>query len=412
MKVLHFLPTIDISAGIKSKYMSTLASVMGNMVELHIACGKSKMPIEIKNATVHNINCKSSSPIRMRSEWLRLIYDIMPDIIHIHGCWTIVSARALMWAQERGFHTVLSPHGELEPWILKQQFWTNKLTALLFYQLKEMKRADAIHVSGKMEYDNFKIFRLNKNVSIINNSLITEGISDEEMASQMIEFYTRLLNTKAIRRINIKTSLIISKILHASITDNIVEDINNINDDEWRKIFLFARNTQMEDVMKEAYPLLPDYIIKPDISDYDLQSFGKIKNNPDERTSPYNVKCALPWMKKSIVKIIANDEKETKEGSPELKLCIMIMNAMHDALRRKLCIRQLYNIANNLRNNDYDESRLKKMIIKMHTYRFSKRLMQILHELTNLEEGFMPVPAINDFYTEKIRQLIINRINV
>lgn len=90
----------------------------------------------------------------MKKEWKTLLQEIHPDIIHINCCWMPGCAFTQKWAQQLGYKVVLTPHGMLEPWIIKRHHWTKKIPALLLYQKRAIIKADYLHATAKSEKEN------------------------------------------------------------------------------------------------------------------------------------------------------------------------------------------------------------------------------------------------------------------
>lgn len=88
---------------------------------------------------------------------LRLAGDA--DAVHIHGLWEDVQHRAAVGAHELGVPYVVSPHGMLDPWSLRQGKW--KKRAYLALRLRrDLKRAAAIHFTSRIERDLAAALRL------------------------------------------------------------------------------------------------------------------------------------------------------------------------------------------------------------------------------------------------------------
>ena len=60
--------------------------------------------------------------------------------------------------------------------------------------------------------------------------------------------------------------------------------------------------------------------------------------------------------------------------------------------------------------NVQELDRLADFLDEMHIRRFTGRMMQILHEVLYLEEGYMLVEPLDDTGTEKIRKKLITQI--
>ena len=51
----------------------------------------------------------------------------------------------------------------------------------------------AFHASGQLEYNQLKTLKTNKNIRLIENSVITNSITDELMAHQFVDYYKEIL---------------------------------------------------------------------------------------------------------------------------------------------------------------------------------------------------------------------------
>lgn len=71
---------------------------------------------------------------------------------------------------------VYSPHGMLEPWIMKRHYWTKKLPAILLFQKRGIKIADVIHSTADSEKDNLLKLGWNKNITVIGNCVDVDAI--------------------------------------------------------------------------------------------------------------------------------------------------------------------------------------------------------------------------------------------
>ena len=175
MKVLHYIPSIDRSSGGTTAYIQLLANELGKLTELHIVSHKEKHPINIKNSTIHYI---SPSVLNgMKKEWKTLLQEIHPDIIHINCCWMPGCAFTQKWAQQLGYKVVLTPHGMLEPWIIKRHHWTKKIPALLLYQKRAIIKADYLHATAKSEKENLLKLGYNNKIEIIANGIEVKNIA-------------------------------------------------------------------------------------------------------------------------------------------------------------------------------------------------------------------------------------------
>lgn len=179
MVIVHYIYTLDCKSGGVGAYMQLLAKELGEITELHIVTHQSENPLQVENCTIHHISNFNLYSLgrKMKKEWLSLLRILHPDVVHINGCWKPGMAYAGLWAKEAGYTIVLSPHGMLEPWDIKKNYWTRKLPALLLYQKKAIQRADCLHATSNNEYKNLCNLNYNKNITIIPNGIAIENIN-------------------------------------------------------------------------------------------------------------------------------------------------------------------------------------------------------------------------------------------
>lgn len=194
MKVVHYIPGIDRADGGTATYMQTLAKYLGMMAEVHICTHESRNPVEVPNAQVHYFSSSLKRLADVKKQWLDLMDSIKPDVVHVNCCWLPLCSLVQKWSQNRGVKVVLSPHGMLEPWIVKRNYWTKKLPALLLYQKKAIKSADLIHATAESEKENILKLKYNDKVAVVPNSVDLSEIKlkDEWSIKRQALFLSRV----------------------------------------------------------------------------------------------------------------------------------------------------------------------------------------------------------------------------
>lgn len=177
MKILHFVPTIDRTSGGVGAYMQLLARELGRLCELYVVTTASAHPLPMEQARVIVIPAHWSQYRRMRDAWRKLLKEIRPDVVHVNCCWLPQCAWAQRWAQQQGYKVVLTPHGMLEPWIIKRHYLTRKLPALWLYQKRAVERADCLHATAESERVNLLKLGYNTRIAVIANGVDVEQIA-------------------------------------------------------------------------------------------------------------------------------------------------------------------------------------------------------------------------------------------
>ena len=80
-------------------------------------------------------------------------------------------------AQKRNIKVVLTPHGMLEPWIIKRHYWTRKVPALLLFQKAAVKKADCLQATAESEKQNLLKLGYNSNIKIVKLGMDAERIA-------------------------------------------------------------------------------------------------------------------------------------------------------------------------------------------------------------------------------------------
>ena len=111
-----------------------------------------------------------------KREFVGLLRKIKPNVFHANGCWAPLCALTLLWAAEMGIKTVLTPHGMLDPYAVRHNYWTKKLPAILLYQRRAVSRVTCIHCTSLMEKNNVQRLKWNENIQIIPNCVQMDNI--------------------------------------------------------------------------------------------------------------------------------------------------------------------------------------------------------------------------------------------
>ena len=200
MKIIHYIPSIDRMAGGISTYMQVLAKPLGTMAEVHIMTHASENPLPMENSKVHDIPRYRPFSGVWKKAVVDLLDSVRPDIVHVNCCWTPDCAIIQRLAQKQGYKVVLTPHGMLEPWIIKRHYWTRKVPALWLYQKAAVQRADCVQATAESERDNLLKLGYNSNIKVVRLGIDAESIEMKRSwkKSRQILFLSRVHVKKGI----------------------------------------------------------------------------------------------------------------------------------------------------------------------------------------------------------------------
>ena len=282
-----------------------------------------------------------------------------PDIVHCHGCWQYAIVNAVNTAYKNGARIILSPHGQLEPWILEEKSLQEKLHKTLLWQKSSVERAYAIIVFGNMEQRHLKQLKWNPRIEIIRNTLITNSITPQEMCSQTFAIYQKVLDS------------------------NVLEQM-----DETAQRLLAC-------IIKAEHENIRNYV------DYGISVLGL--DTPSLDTSKIAAFFPNNWQPPLPLKEIIGEYK----GDETDYLVRMIRQ-----IEKQPLLLHLVELARELRRDTVDDDMLQQDLEEKKLLKYASRLLQILQEQTRLEEGYMPLPSTNDRGTQQIRKLITNQMTI
>ncbi|HPC93812.1 MAG TPA: glycosyltransferase [Sedimentisphaerales bacterium] len=92
------------------------------------------------------------------------------SLIHACGLWMYPTHAAAGACRRKGAPLVVSPHGMLDPWALRNSGWKKKLAGRL-YEKRNLRSAACIHALCESEYESIRAYGLTNPVAIIPNGI-------------------------------------------------------------------------------------------------------------------------------------------------------------------------------------------------------------------------------------------------
>jgi len=358
MKIVQFYPA-DSSVEMVEEYIQTLEQQMKRWIDFSTARTLADLNTNIESA----------------------------DILHCHGCWNATTARALLSAQKHGTRTVLSPHSQLEPWIIKKNYAGQKLPQIMLWQRKAVRQAYVILSAGKLETAGLKEIGWNQRIEVVRNAIVTSTTTPERMAQEILAVYRKVLDSNPIERISEDGRDVLQSCLKAAISGDarwVTHDVPNVDGETWRQIFIFAYRENLDDLLRRGIDTL---------------------NIDAPNVDAEHIDCFLPPHYQRPPRL---SEAISFEASEEAYLLSIIKWLYKEGI----ALRPMVELARELRRKEYDEALLMEQLEERHLSTFFARLLQLLEEWTDLEEGFMPTSPINDKRTEHLRRTVENHLKI
>jgi glycosyltransferase involved in cell wall biosynthesis len=199
MKIVHYIDSIDKTAGGTTEYMRLLGNTLKSNLDLVVATGLSDSPITIEGVRIQFFDSKVLRWFVLLNEFRIFLKKENPVIVHVNGIWSPQNWGFQKIAQELGIKVVLSPHGMLEPWILAHNPLKKKL-GLFLYQNKAIRNADHLHATALMEKQSIRNLGYKNNLTIIPNGIDLSEIKKKKefYGSKKIIFLSRIHPKKGI----------------------------------------------------------------------------------------------------------------------------------------------------------------------------------------------------------------------
>lgn len=366
MRILHFFPEADTMIG---QYVGALAENMGPDAENHAT----------SNA----------------AEARRQLTDSHYDLLHLHGCWRNASRNVVATALQQGTRLVCSPHGQLEPWVVSQDYWREKLPKRLLYQQSIVGKAYAVIIQGKMEEECMQRLGWNPRTVIIRNALITHSTNFYDMARRTLAVYRWVMDSNTLELMDDDTRRLLTILLKAGIcgdtrwlTDG-ADSLPTLSSEQWRQLYCFAEQERVIDTMRHGIRVL------------------KI-DDPDIDVSP--TECFLPPSFQPPTSIEQAIGMQYATENERLMATFRHLRKLY--ARRQLAVLHIVELDKELRRHDVEEDLLCDTLSESRLYRFAARIMALMQHFTGFDPGFMPMPPLNDRTTRRMLRQIENHLNI
>lgn len=100
----------------------------------------------------------------------RALLELKADVLHLQGLWLYPSIAALRWRSRTGRPVVISPHGMLDGWALRNSAWKKRL-ALALFERRNLSGAACIHALAEAELQAVRALGLTVPVAVIPNGV-------------------------------------------------------------------------------------------------------------------------------------------------------------------------------------------------------------------------------------------------
>lgn len=355
MKILHYIPETDKSQrSISYEYVEALVRATSRVAESHVV-------------TDHDLG--NSSFISFHFALSRKLKEINPDIVHIHASWNFRASYVEHIARHKGFFTIVSPHGGLSPEIMELAFWKEKLPRIIAYQFKMIRKNRLIIAVSEKEYNDLSSLGWKRRTALISHPMLN-NIGDEELCKQIMESYRKVIDTHYMERITSEEMEFVHLCLRAATwrEGHYLEPLeeSKVSDSiSFRRIFLYAYDNNVTASLIQGAKVL-GITMPPQLNVTELPRFKQKKKKQHAREKNFIKFC-------TTLHPIMPQLPENVDFTPNGEVSLSTINDIYTSIRFF----------------DHDESKINETIKNAGLTKFTKKLMGELHDIYNLQTGFM-----------------------
>ena len=170
MKIIHFIGSIHKNSGGTATYIQQLATGLVQYADVIVVTSKCLNPIELHGVEVYELDFSLLRWWSLKSKFLSILKNEEPDLVHINGIWDPQNWLFQQVCISQGIKVLLSPHGMLEPYILKRNLLKKRI-ALTLYQKRAIKSVDYLHATASAELTQIRKLGFSSPAQIIPNGI-------------------------------------------------------------------------------------------------------------------------------------------------------------------------------------------------------------------------------------------------
>ncbi len=100
----------------------------------------------------------------------RALEEASPDVVHTHGLWMYPSVAAIGQARLKRFRRVVSVHGMLDSWAVRNSYWRKRIAGLI-YENRHLRESACIRSLCKAETKAIREYGLTNPICVIPNGI-------------------------------------------------------------------------------------------------------------------------------------------------------------------------------------------------------------------------------------------------
>lgn len=308
------------------------------------------------------------------------------DVIHVFTLWHRSVLHLLHKAYSLHIPVVITPLGDLQPWVYAQHQHTYEW--LIWKRV--IAKASAVQVCGKLEEHSFQQLHLNARTVLIKNPILTSLVTFESVAEATGRLYRKVIDSNVRFSITEEIYALLCGTIQLGIDDFMLHDHEQcrkliqqwgaLTNEQWRKILIYATDEHVDDYLSLGLERLQ--ISKPELSVHDIDKYplpwkyaeGDL---PSDKLIPHSI----------LVRSKLSENVDKSEVG-ERKLVIEMINLHHETENGHVPLRHLANVYTTFRYTPMDEDRVVDILRAMGLAAFTQKVTKKLQKSLRLPDGY------------------------
>jgi poly(glycerol-phosphate) alpha-glucosyltransferase len=179
MNILHVTNSFAYTGGGLVGAVSGLAkSIQLSGHEISIAAYGTEGDADVwEGLKLNTMHAKQFAGLHFFGDLKKILNAKSPDLVHTHGLWLRSSGQNCKWCKQTGTPYVVSPHGMLDPWAIRNSGWKKKLAGLWF-EYAHLDNASCLHALCSEEADAIRSFGQKNPICVIPNGIDLSNIEE------------------------------------------------------------------------------------------------------------------------------------------------------------------------------------------------------------------------------------------
>lgn len=164
----------DRAGGLAATVPASVNAVTRVGIEAHVfglhdaGLDRAAHPYEL--ASVRAVSSWRFPGLRLAPALDRALAEVHADVLHLQGLWLYPSIATLRWRVRTGGPVMISPHGMLDPWAMRNSAWKKRL-ALGLFERRNLSNAACLHALAQSERAAIRALGLRAPVAVIPNGV-------------------------------------------------------------------------------------------------------------------------------------------------------------------------------------------------------------------------------------------------